>query len=38
MQIVDSLEKVWLVQKELKRFSSEEQEFIDNMLKWPSLS
>jgi len=24
MQIVDSLEKVWLVQKELKRFSSEE--------------
>jgi len=38
MQIVDSLEKVWLVQKELKRFNAEEQEFIDNMLKWPSLS
>jgi hypothetical protein len=38
MQIVDSLEKVWLVQKELRRFGSEEQEFVENMLKWPSLS
>lgn len=38
MQIVDSLEKVWLIQKELKRFSNEEQEFIDNMLKWPTLN
>lgn len=38
MQIVDSLEKVWLVQKELKRFNKEEQDFIDNMLKWPSLN
>lgn len=38
MQIVDSLEKVWLVQKELRRFNKEEQEFIDNMLKWPTLT
>ena len=38
MQIVDSLQKIWLVQKELKRFNNEEQEFIDNMLKWPTLS
>ena len=37
MQIVDSLSKVWLVQKELKKFSNEEQEFIDSMLKWPTL-
>lgn len=37
MQIVDSLEKVWLVQKELKRFNKDEQDFIDNMLKWPTL-
>lgn len=29
---------MWLVQKELKRFSNEEQEFIDSMLKWPTLS
>ena len=36
MQIIDSLQKVWLVQKELKRFSNEEQEFIDAMLKWPT--
>lgn len=38
MQIVDSLQKVWLVQKELKRFNTEEQEFVDNMLKWPTLT
>jgi hypothetical protein len=38
MQIVDSLEKIWLVQKELKRFNKEEQDFIDNMLKWPTLN
>jgi hypothetical protein len=38
MQIVDSLQKVWLVQKELHRFNSEEQQLIDNMLKWPTLS
>jgi hypothetical protein len=38
MQIVDSLHKIWLVQKELKRFSNDEQEFIDSMLKWPTLN
>ena len=38
MQIVDSLQKVWLVQKELHRFNNEEQQFIENMLKWPTLT
>ncbi len=38
MQIVDSLQKVWLVQKELRRFDKQEQEYIDNMLKWPTLT
>ena len=38
MQIVDSLEKVWLVQKELRKFSSDEQKLIDTMLKWPTLN
>lgn len=38
MQIVDSLQKVWMVQKELRKFSNDEQEFIDSMLKWPSLN
>ncbi len=37
MQIVDSLEKVWLVQKELTRFNSDQKAFIDSMLKWHTL-
>lgn len=36
MQIIDSLQKVWLIQKELKSPSREDSDFIDNLLKWPT--
>lgn len=34
MQIIDSLNKVWLVQKELRKPSNEESEFVDTLIKW----
>ncbi len=40
IQFVDSLEKIWSIQKDLYRgpaLDQKQQEFIDTMLKWPSL-
>eukprot|EP00347_Sterkiella_histriomuscorum_P021579 403333486 len=34
LQIVDSIEKVVLVQKELKKIQPQDQEFIEHLLKW----
>jgi hypothetical protein len=40
MQIIDSLEKVWLVQKDLpsSSFSTKDQSFVQVVLGWPGLN
>jgi len=40
MQIIDSLEKVWLVQKDLPSasFSTKDHSFIQVVLGWPELN
>lgn len=38
MQTIDSLKKVWQIQKDLARLSSDEAELISTLLRWPKLS
>ena len=38
LQVIDSLNKVWLVAKDLEPFESKDQDFVTQILKWDSLS